>query len=102
MSYTTLYGNPYDLKITCNPSGNIEITFSCPRCGMPNYHEIEPQNLAYQVEMTCNHLRCRKPGESYGYRLTFTASWEGLALGELDRPLHPDKFSSPLLGMEKP
>jgi len=85
MSYTTLEGHPYDLKIACNPSGNIEIAFSCPRCGMPNYHEIDPMDMAYEVVLTCNHNRCMRPGESYGYRLTFNATWKGSILGELDR-----------------
>ena len=88
MSYTVIYGHPDDLKIYCNPSGQIEITFTCPRCEQLNYHVVDPLEFIGQFEVECDHPTCKAPGERYGYQLEFYATWQGCYLGTSDRPLH--------------
>lgn len=86
-----MYGPPNNLKIACNPSGNIEITFTCPRCGQHNYHQLDAMEFSGMFEIECNHPLCVAPGERYGYQLTFYATWNGSYMGESDRPLHRDQ-----------
>ncbi len=88
MSYTMIYGHPDDLKIRCNPSGMIELTFTCPRCGQFNYHQLDAAEFTGCFEVECDHPICRQPGERVGFTLTFSASWESCYLGTSDRPLH--------------
>jgi hypothetical protein len=86
MSYTSL-NKPDDLRFYCNPSGVIELIFTCPRCGRVNNHQINPTSLIYGFEVECYHSVCAKPGDRFGYQLNFQPSWSGLILGLEDRPL---------------
>lgn len=83
MSYPVIYGHPDDLKIYCNPSGQIEITFTCPRCEQLNYHVVDPLEFIGQFEVECDHPTCKAwHVGNCGHWLTIATLLE-MALGEI-------------------
>ena len=88
MSCIIILGRPDDTDFRCNPSGIIELHFTCPRCGRKNVHEIKPGELLYGFEVDCYHRVCVKENERPGFSLTFMPEWDERILGLSDRPLH--------------